>query len=440
MAPPEANRWQTAAWPKRLHGLPKRLFAFLCVVLAGTACEEEGGRCEAGLCPVGMRCEASTGRCVPEAAQAVAPLGLHGRFRVLPQAKGDPAIVGLVAAKQSLALLSGGQTSFLAGPAASPEDPPAGPAFAAVAGTDGRVHVAWQRPGDATLAYAVGGQKGWQREVIAAAQPGSVGRAVAIALWDGAPTLVWRSLTDGPGIRLARRNSAGGWDVEVVPAPPARAGQDKPAVLDLGRSLAMVVTPTGPALSAYDALAGDLVLAVRGSVGWTLARVAGSDAVDGKDTGDMGDPSALALGPGGELVVAYRDRTRGRVLLARAKGGVLQHQVVADGKIADGATGTTRVGLLGSALAVAVLPDGRAAVAMQDGSRLQAVVAVEKPTGGFELRTLPATLAAPRPQAWPELVVQADGTLDVHYLELDPVRGPVAGAVGRWTWPAGGTP
>jgi hypothetical protein len=322
------------------------------------------------------------------------------------------------------------QPSFLAGPAASAQEPPAGHASAAVADADGVVHIAWRRAGDSTLWYAVQGANGWQREQIPVATPGTVGAALAIGLWQGHPVVAWRAL-DIQNVRVARKLTEG-WTVEALPAPAGLPG-DATATVDLGRALALVVTPNGPALAAYEATRGDLVLATRPADVWKVTRLAGVDAKTGLDTGDFGMPVAAALGPAGDLVLTYRDRLNDRVYLARAKSGVFTQEVVMDGQRQDPVHKTARSDLLGTVLSVVVLPTGLAVVAAQDASTMRIRVAVERPSGGFVSYDVPGTL-----QAWPSLVSQPDATAACLWLDLANPERPGSGRLQRWDVPGGG--
>ena len=415
-----------------------RVLAAICLALAVSACRQDAARCEKGLCPVGRVCNATTGMCEADASVSSGSAGVFGPFTLLKLAGGDLGAVAFDARHKSLALLqaqgTGWKPTFIAGPAAAAGELAAGQASAAGVAPDGQVHVAWLRQSDATLWYAVGSPGGWHREQVLLAAPGSVSRQMAIGLWLGAPTIAYRD-NDIRGIRVVRRDDTGTWKTETVPAPLPRPGRAATQP-DLGRSLAMAIMPAGPAIAAYDAVDGDLVLAVRSAESWSVARIAGSDPVTGADTGDCGDPSALALGPGGDLVVAYRNRSSGQVLVARSKSGVISHQVVASAAWTDKASNSQRVGLLGTSLAVTLLPSGRALVAMQDGSHIDVQVAAETPGGSF---VAVKGSGSDGPHAWPSLLSRADGVV-VASVALNAAFGPAGGSLEKWTVPAGDTP
>ncbi len=403
-----------------------------------TACEKDVRPCELGLCPSGTSCNTASGLCEAPTGPQPDPVGLFGRITLVQLNDGKLGVAGLAPAHQSLAFLSGQasdwQTTFVAGPAAAAEAPPSGHVSAAVVGLDGNVHLAWARATDASLWYASGGPSGWHAEAISSAAAGTVGDGVALGLWQGRPVVAWRAEA-APWVRLARRQTDGTWTGESVPPPPPPMGE-APLEAEVGSSLTMAILPSGPALAYHDDTHGDLVLAVNAPQGWSVSRIAGCDPTTGVDTGDVGRPVATAVSQQGALAVAYLDRTRGQVWVARSSAGLLTHQVVADGAYDDPNTGARRVALLGTALSVVVLPSDRVAVAMLDASRLRLRVAVEKVSGGFVLYDVPGT----RPQLWPSLLAPAGGGLKLGYVELDAPRGPAASAVSVWSVPVGGAP
>ena len=78
------------------------------------------------------------------------------------------------------------------------------------------------------------------------------------------------------------------------------------------------------------------------------------------------------------------------------------------------------------------VPRGRLAMAYQDASRLRIKVAVENAFGKFTEIDVPHQN---RPQAWPRLFSQVDGTLLVAFLELNPDLAPPSGRILTWTLP-----
>ncbi len=397
-------------------------------------CSKESVRCESGLCPSGFACNPDSGQCEALTTAVTKTSGLIGRLSAVRTADGQLGVAAFSADRKSLVWLRESQgdwqPSFLAGPAASAQEAPAGHTSAAVVDAAGVAHLAWRRAGDATLWYATQGPSGWQREQVTVAAAGTVGAALAIGIWQDNPVIAWRAL-DIQNVRVAHK-VGDSWLLETLPPPAALPG-DTTVAVDLGRSLALVVLPGGPAVAAYEATRGDLVLAVRGAQTWDVSRLAGVDPKSGADLGDVGMPVAAALGPASELVLAYRDRANDRVWLARSKAGVLSNQLVMDGQRVDPVHQTTRSDLLGTVLAVVVLPTGLAVVAAQDGSAMHVRVAAETPAGGFATYTVPGTL-----QAWPTLVVQPDATALCLWLDLTDPAAPGTGRLQRWAVPQGG--
>ena len=410
-----------------------QFFYWACVsFIAITGCGRAIEHCEDGLCPTATTCNPTTGLCDKNAASSSGSLGLFGRIQWLRMADGQTALVGYSAQRKSLVFVlhpdGEAQVSFIAGPAAAPDEPAAGESSAAVVAADGQVHVAWFRQTDATLWYAAGGATQWSRQQIAV--DGEIGRDVAIGLFQGAPVVAYHSEKTHT-IHVAQRGATSEWQIEQVPAPAPVAGLTVAA--DVGRSLSMAIGPSGPAISAYDASAGDLILAARSGGVWSVVRLAGTDAASGVDTGDVGDPSALAVGPTGELAVAYRNRSSGQVQLVRSKAGEISTQVVLSGEHTDDSSQLSRVDVVGSALDIAVLADGGVAVAMQNGSTMRVIVAVDKATGGFKRIDVPGDA-----HAWPRLLRQTDGGLAVGYIALSGQGGPSTGRFDHWNLPGGG--
>jgi len=401
-------------------------------VVLFVGCGRDIGRCEDGLCPTATTCNQTTGLCEKNPASSGGSLGLFGRVNWLRMSDGQTALLGYSAQRKSLVFVlhpdGDAQVSFVAGPASSPDEPPAGESSAAVVAADGQVHVAWFRQSDASLWYAVGGATQWTRRQIPV--DGEIGRSVAIGLFQGAAVVAYRA-EKTHRIQVAQRGVTADWAVEQVPPPPPVVGSALAA--DVGRSLSMAIGPSGPAISTYDASTGDLILAARATGVWSVVRLAGTDAVSGLDTGDVGDPSAVAVGPAGELAVAYRNRTTGQVQLIRSKAGEISTQVVLSGEHIDASSQLSRVDVVGSALDIAVLADGGIAVAVQNGSELRVIVAVDKAAGGFARFDVPGAA-----HGWPRLLRQSDGSLAVGYIALSGQGGPSAGRFDHWSLPGGG--
>jgi hypothetical protein len=410
-----------------------------CLALALTVANTVGcgggsASCEPGLCPIGTACKSATGRCEPVAATRAGPQAPFGRFSLLAPAPGKVAAVGVVPSEGSLAVFtpaaSGWGHEWVAGPAAQDGEAAVEVATAAT-GPDGALHMVWLRASDRALWYGTGKSGAWQREPIAAATAGTIGRMLALALWQGRPVVAWRAVDVG-AVKVSERTAAGSWTTALVTAPP-RPGQD--GLSDLGRHFALTVAPSGPALSAYDATAGDLVIAVRTDATWSSTRLAGSDPATGADTGDMGATSAIAVATTGELAVAYRDRGRGRVMVARTLAGPVAHKVALDEPVVDAQAGTVHTGIIGTALAIVLYGPGRAVVAAQDGLRLRVVVAVEQSGGGFQRIEIATAGTDPAPHLWPDLALAPDGGVLLGYVAIEPAAGPGGGRLHTWAVP-----
>lgn len=382
------------------------------LALLAWACDEP--HCGSASCPYGQVCEEASGQCrSPMPGKTGAPL-LRGRLVWLPAASPSSGwVLAHAPLEGSLALLpaAGGAPVWVAGPRGAMNEGPAGESSAGAVDASGRLHLAWWRASDRSITYAEGTSALLSRDpaplAVAAARP------IALALTATDTAVAWQS--DAGKVHVALRH-AGLWQLEQVPQPPA-APEVAPRP---GAAVALAALPTGLALAYYDAAAGDLVLGTRTAGAWKVARIAGRDLASGADQGDVGDTIAMATGPAGKLAIAYRDRSRGRVMLATSQGGVVSHTAVDGGLRLDAETGLGRVDLLGSSLAVAVLADGRVVVAMQDASRARIRVASETPAGTFVVRQLAGTEG----QAWPVLGAVSSAGLQLGWLGLEPGRGP----------------
>ena len=134
----------------------------------------------------------------------------------------------------------------------------------------------------------------------------------------------------------------------------------------------------------------------------------------------------------GELTILYRDRRRNRLMVIRDDGGKVVKSQVSDGGYQVPKRPHRRRAVIGTAMSMVILPSGRLAVAYQDASRLRIKVAIENAFGKFTEVDVPNQ---GRPQVWPRLLSQVDGTLLVAFLELDPAVAPPSGRISTWTFP-----
>ena len=391
------------------------------IACLGWGCGQTNPGCEVGACPVGYACDQATGLCRLGDHSNSAQPRLFGRFALVARPSGGLLIAGYSPERQSLAAFDGKSAAFLAGPAAHAGEQPAGQNVAAAQDSNGVAYIAWIRPSDHVAFLATGSGTQWQSAQID--KLGAVTSPLAIALVDGQPTVALRTI-GASGIVVAQQQSSGQWSVTPVPMP---AGPRKglAASTDFGRSLAMVAMPSGLAISAYDATHGDLVLAVRTAGEWDSLRIAGVDPVTGVDTGDAGDPCALALAPDGALLVAYRDRTLGQIRLARVAGSAVVSRTVVNGAL-PGPAGTVTPQWVGTELALGVRADGRAAVAWFNGSTWRANVALQRLNGSFDPATTALAGNAGNLQLWPNLTVASDGAIRWAWIEVGRGRLPSA--------------
>lgn len=388
--------------------------------------------CEPGLCPAGSACDETTGRCAMKAVVATTVPRVFGRFSALALPGLQRAYIGFVPDRDSLACIethaTGTQTTYVAGPARDPAQIAAGHDSAAIADAAGGIHVAYTDAAGAVW-YAHRAAAAWQREPVTSAAAGA-GHHLAIALWQQAPVIVFDRPQAGD---LAFAWRAAAWTIETV-APPIES--DGKAGHLTGR---LAVSTFGPsvAIAAHDPDRRALVIANRSSGQWSAARLASSAAggpADGILEPEIGTACAMTRGLAGELIVAYRDATRNHVVLARSDAGATVHRILADGRYHDDLHAVERTRLVGTDLALAVLPGGRLAVALQDGSRLRVQVARETASGGFDVVDVPY---AGRPQLAPRVVTQVDGSAAVSWLDMEPTAGPLGGRIS--TWLLGGT-
>ena len=378
-----------------------------------------------------MRCNAQTGRCEALERGEAATARVFGSFSVVG-AGAVPAFVAWVPSQQSLAHIESGKggprTTWIAGPARSGESVPAGRISVAAAGSGGSLHVAFLRD-DGSLWYAVrtGGQ--WLREEVVPADKSPVGDSLAIAPWGDGAAIAFDHREDGR-LGVVHKGSSG-WITEWV-TPPSLGD----LVPDLGGKLALSAFGAKLAVAAHDRVGLDLWVATRNAGQWLPGIVAGREPSSGVDDGDAGLPCAMTRGIGGELVVAYRDATRNRVMVARSEGGHTKFQVVVDGKHTVPELGVVRSHLVGVDLDLVTLATGRLALGYQDGSRLRVGVAVEDVSGNFHASLAPHVGL---PQLTPRVAPRVDGGVDLSWVQLATAEATPAGAITTWSTANGGS-
>jgi hypothetical protein len=424
-------RPSSSAQRSRLAGWLGQFLGFVWMIAGlSPACARDEQTCAAGACPIGYQCVDSTGLCELQTSGPALQTSLFGGIAAVGRGNIAPVVVGFAKDRQSLAVIDGNEVSFLAGPAASQNQQPAGQTSAAVRSENGDLHVAWIRDADRTLWYGRGRAGSWQVQQVEAAAAGTVVRPLSIAWWEGQPAVAWRA-GDAAAVRVAKRGLNGEWKAQTLPSPPPPRKGAVPSS-DIGRSLALAAPAAGLTVAAYDATHGDVLLSIDTGEGWSTARLAGTDPLSGADTGDVGLPVAMAVGPDGELVVAYRDASRSAVMLARAAKGVVSHELVASGAV-PGPAGTEQRDWIGASLSVAVRSDGSAAVAWFNGSRWSAELALQRAAGGFARVSPPAQLLGKSRQLWP--AVSGDSAIWLSWVAVDATRGPTGSRVVQWPLP-----
>lgn len=409
------------------------LLTWLVVGLTGTGCNDisfwDDNLCQPGLCPSGMRCEPSTGQCVAETTAGGSGPSFHGRFSVVAGGVGaatDPRWwLGYDPARQSLGLWDGTTLRYLDGPAADRGGGPAGQNAALIRDPRGGLIAAWLRASDGSIWCA------WSRLDWVPVEVVSAGASAPLALAADSSS-VWLASRDNVARTVALselahpvdRRTVGNWKRSLL-ASPMGMGEAPGVPVDLGRWLALTATASGPVLAAYEAVGGDLVLATRSEGLWQANRIAGRDRLTGLDTTDAGQAVALAVAPGGALLVAWRDRSTDQVVLLRDQSGVTSTQIVGSGLHTDSQTATERSALYGSQIALAALPDGRAVLAVAEGMRWYVDVAHERPDGSFAHTALTAAEVG-GPLAFPALDVRGANAVAVHALRIRAESGPAA--------------
>lgn len=418
--------------PERLRTAALRALLFVSAWVS-PACQDDP-HCEQGACPIGQRCVFSTGLCEDDPAVELAALPqFSGAWTLVGLAGLRHAMVGYDLARRSLAWVerdgSQSKVTWLAGPAAA-QAQGAGETSAALVTATGAVHVVWSRRGDGTLWHATRTNGTWTTNQINDIEPYKVKGDLAFAPWFGRPTLAFEDATSGQAV-VASLDAGGTWLAEPVPTPPPIAGTSS----SIGGPIRISAHGAALSLAWYDPVGGDLVVATRGAT-WLVSRLGGRDPTTGADTSDAGAPCALTRDLDGGLIAAWRDRTAGEVRVARSAAGAIAVQTVSDGTATDTELGVDRRHVVGTALDVTILANGRLAVAWQDASAARIQLGVQNASGGFSVADVPASTG---PQLRPRLLSRVDGTVLVGWLELDAVHG--GGRPATWTWtPGGGTP
>ncbi|GEM_PF-3257829 len=431
-------RAETSLDPKRIRREPVGRIAIAAAFGAVLACAMsacgESEKCEEGLCPVGTTCDEKTGECVDDAGLKPTETSIFGAFSAVAMPGLTQGFVGWVPERESLAYIehdgAARRTVYIAGPAVDPKLPASGRISAAHAQANGRVHVAYLTD-TGELWYATRSDGTWSRERVVTVSAGVAGESLSVAVWEGEPVIAFDDAHSGR-LGFVRRGEKG-WANEWI-VPPS--GHIDASFADLGGRIAISTFQTSIAVAAYESVGRDLVVATRNAGSWQATVVAGQDPSTGKQTSDVGLPCALARGLGGQLVVAFRDATHNTVVVARSKSGPTTFTTVTDGRHVVSSLGVTRHRLVGTAVSLAMLADGRLAVAFQDASRMRVGFARESADGNFDVGFAPYNN---RPQVGPRVVAKLDGGAFVSWLELRAGASKPSGVIATWNAGPGST-
>ena len=164
-----------------------------------------------------------------------------------------------------------------------------------------------------------------------------VGRYTALALdAGGRPWISYYDQTNGD-LKLARRDAAGGWQMETVDSGAGGVG-------DVGRHTAIALDGDGAWISYYDATGGDLKTAHWQDSKWLI------ETVD--SAGDVGADTSLALDASGAPHISYYDATHGDLKYAHRGDGRWHTETV------DAADTVGAAGIVGVHSSLALAADG----------------------------------------------------------------------------------
>ncbi len=217
---------------------------------------------------------------------------------------------------------------------------------------------------------------------------------------EGARALGLLSVSEG-GCRALGQVDGAPHEPRIVTADDmALAGM---ASSDFGDFPSIAIAASGALVASfYDRARGNLVLATCAGEALDLRVLDGEDLKTGRDTGDVGLYSSLAVDPtSGKVGVAYFDRTRGVLKYATSTQGQLTVTLVDDGRSASGAF--TRYVGQGATLAFG-FPDGAP-------SGLPRVAYIDASERTLRLAALDAF------DTWSSVVVQ-DGVSDPNALSV----------------------
>jgi len=311
---------------------------------------------ETGVCAPGEVCDRATGVCRP-AEPSPLEYGDVGRF--LSAEAADDGSLHLAARAESPGALVAGRVL----PGSMEVELRQVVAGAAVAlgadialGPDGRPRIAFFDADAGALRLATFNGTNWVVERVDAGTPElPVGRYPALGFAEG-EVVAYRDAAAG-GLRVAVRRGRG-WDVQLVDAPEDGPGPGG----GRGFSTTLAVAGGRPIVAHHDRDAGTLRVVVPEETGWAV-RVFPEPGEESA-TPDWGPFVSTAVDPWGNVGLAWADGRLGRLMVAWNERGSLRLETADDG------VGTDRepARLVGAFCSLAFDPDGRPAVAYQDGA------------------------------------------------------------------------
>lgn len=410
------------------------------VVLAlQPACSEGDVHCRPGVCPTGYTCDRDGKGCVV-AGGGEAAGALPGAFVQLARghdggtflATYDLAIgalgIGRVAADSPLSLQFPDGAGSSAGnlpPAA--RDTGTYPSIAV--GPDDTPAVAYYAGADRELRFAEQIDGIWMIETIDGEET-DAGRFASLAFDDaGRPHVAYYDATRRV-LRYATRID-GDWRRETVPI--RRPGSTTTGGAGYGEYASLGLSVGLPAIAFYDAIGGDLYVAVRSGDGWQALLLDGRDAETNTDLADVGRHASLAVTPGGDIAVAYYDRTHGTLRYAEGRSGELRVEVVDDGRTdADGLPWVDCIRhAVGQSPALAVDATGRARIVYFDATDLTLRMAVREGRDTWRRLVVDSRSGA---GIWSDQVI-AGSTSIIAYARLDVEGSPAVELNVDWVVP-----
>ena len=347
------------------------LTAWIALSLLG--CGSDGPHlCRDDLCPSGYACNVETNACervdTPSGLETLESVGAWPALATAPD--GTLWFAGYDASLGALAVGTWDEERGLRfehadGVGSAPSTSDVGQ-YASLCLDDSHAHVAHYDATSGDLLHTWYDGASWQTETVDGAD-GDVGRYASLACAaDG--TLHIAAYDRGRGRLRYAEGVPSSWEVIDVPV----AASPGLTSLDVGRHASLALRNGEPVIATYEAVGGDLVLALREDGSWRSSLLAGRDADSGEDVSDAGRFASLAVDDDGDLAIAYYDATAGALRFARSAGGMLEIRTLDDGR----RSGALARHLVGQAARVGFDAVGRPFVLYFDATGLEARRAV----------------------------------------------------------------